>query len=71
MCQYADLHEFSVHPRSDFIEFADNSMLGYINGHFCCKDLATLPQQVLIGQPTPTVVHLLYLVSSPVTVIQQ
>lgn len=37
-------------------------MLGHIDGHFSQEDLATLPQQILVWQPVPTVVHLLYLV---------
>ena len=48
------LHELSVYSWPDFIEFPHHSMLGHINGQFSQKDLATLPQQVLIRQPVST-----------------
>ena len=57
----ADLHELSVDSGSDLIELANNSMLSHINGHLCQEYLAALPQQVLIRQPVPAVVHLLHL----------
>ena len=63
----ADLHELSVNSWPDLIEFAHNSMLGHINGHFSQEDLATLPQQVLVRQPVPTVIHLLHL--TPVVIV--
>ncbi len=65
----ADLHELSVNSWPDLIELAHNSMLGHINGHFSQEDLATLPEQVLVRQPVPTVIHLLYLV--PVETVTQ
>ena len=58
---WADLHELSVDSRPDLIELAHNSMLSHINGHFGKEDLATLPQQLLVWQPMPAVVHFLYL----------
>lgn len=42
-------------------------MLGNVNGHLCKEDLATLPQQVLIRQPVPAVVHFLHLITDEVT----
>ena len=59
----ADLHELPVDSGPDLIELANNSMLSHVNGHLCQEDLAALPQQVLIRQPVPAVVHLLHLYS--------
>ena len=38
--QNDDLHELSVYTRPDLVEFAHNSMLGHINGHFIKDHIA-------------------------------
>ena len=65
------LHELPIHPWPDLIELAHNCMLGDVDGHLCKEDLATLPQQVLIRQPVPAVVHLLHLMTGEVNASQR